>query len=126
MNIDFPPVNSIANTTCVVYIYSLVKKTFKYPKGKSKILYIGNTISERHNGKYELSFRFRHCKEGHDSNSNVCLSFYYEHGYKLLLEIYEVEANCVKQNEQDLRNAFLRQFKSLPIADGASYSSKRG
>lgn len=123
INKDFPPIGSEKERIYVVYCYSLVKKLFTYPNGESKVLYIGSTASEKNGGKYKLSYRFKHCKEGKDDKSNICLRHYYEQGAELLLEIYVVEPNTERQKEKSLRKEFLEVYKAFPIADGASYTA---
>lgn len=119
INKDFPCQENEFN---VLYCYSLINSEFLYPNGNSPILYIGQSAGEKHHKKKDLGFRFKHCKEGSDNKINVCLSNYYQKGTVLLLEIFSLKKGFdSKAEEKELRKEFLKQYKSYPIADGASY-----
>lgn len=120
---DFPScTNSKFN---VVYYYSLSTGTFDYPNGKSNVLYIGYTEGELKKSKTSLSFRFVHCKDGHDCKSNICLRHYYKTQIPLTLEIYVLPSTRPAQKiEAKLRRQFLEKYAALPIADGASYKKQ--
>ena len=120
---DFPPLERKNNRRYkVIYCYSLIEGVFQYPAKASNVLYIGKSRSEITNNKISLSYRFKHCKDGNDSKSNYCLRYYYKNKIPLLLEIYEIgNRGCIDKIESKLRNAFIRDFSSYPIADGASF-----
>lgn len=121
INSDFPQQEKRFN---VVYFYSIVNQEIDYPNGKSSILYIGKTEGEMHHGKKDLGYRFKHCKEGRDSKSNLCLRYYYQKGRTLLLTIFLLEDSfSFHQVEQELRREFLKTYCAFPMADGASYKS---
>ena len=120
---DFPSCTS--SKFNVVYCYSLSTGTFDYPNGKSNVLYIGHTEGELKKSKISLSFRFVHCKEGHDCKSNICLRHYYKAQIPLTLEIYVLPNTRPAQKvEAKLRWQFLEKYAALPIADGASYKKQ--
>lgn len=108
----------------IVYIYYLIDKHVKYPKGESDVLYIGKTNGQKYNGKKSAAFRFVHLKDGQDYKQNITLGEYYQQGKVIGLDIYEV-GNC-QETEKNWRYEFLQEYGSLPIADGASYSKEKG
>lgn len=108
----------------VVYCYLLKNDLYSYPNGESNILYIGSTIGElMKSKKRSLSYRFKHCKEGKDNKSNLCLRFFYEHGDVLILKIFNLEKTkySCREKERELRRLFTQTYAARPIADGASY-----
>ena len=107
----------------LVYIYYYKNKKFKYPCGKSNVLYIGHTVGQRKGSKISASFRFMHLKDGKDYNQNITLSKIYQLGKKIGLDIIEI--NDCASTEKKYRYEFLNRFGALPIADGAAYSKNK-
>jgi hypothetical protein len=113
----------------LVYVYSLINTKFKYPNDESNVLYIGHTNGQiTKNGEEQIKsagFRFKHCMNGSDNKQNICLGQYYENGFALSLDIYDLKDSSAKEKENEYRYLFLRKYGALPIADGASYNRKK-
>lgn len=108
----------------LVYIYYLIDKKVQYPRKESDVLYIGKTNGQKKGNKKSAAFRFVHLRNGQDYKQNITLREYYQQGYVIGLDIYEIEnCECV---EKTLRYDFLNQYGALPIADGSSYSKEKG
>ena len=124
INNDFAP-RSSSSTFNVIYCYYFIEKKFSYPNGDSNILYIGESEGEKHQSSKSLGFRFAHCKQGTDNKINICLRHYYECGEKLAIDIYDLPLSlCRKAEELKLRKNFLEKYHAMPIADGASSTTK--
>lgn len=123
----FPNKKNVSEYFNLLYIYFLVDKEFGYPTKNSKILYIVSTVGEKCKNVRSAGFRFMHFKGNADYKQNITLHKFYMQGNVIGLIICECAEN---ENCREIENAyrfqFLNEFGSLPIADGASYSSKKG
>lgn len=59
---------------------------------------------------------------GKDNKQNIVLNYYYNKGYTIGLDLFFVE-NC-RNVEKDFIYKFIIEYKSQPVAQGASYNKR--
>lgn len=114
--------NFIKSGTSVVYLYKLVDNKVKYPNREGDIIYIGEAGRRKEGtGKRFSQHISKAASEGGDTGGNYTISNYYWNGYKIKLEIYEMEnGEDRKIIEKNLIQYHVRKFGARPIAQGCS------
>ena len=107
--------------TRIVYVYSLVDESFLYPKGESKIIYIGEAYREKApTGKRFGQHIATSGNQGGDTGTNYTLTYYYYANKKIQLDIYCLKNINQKNVEKKMLQWFMKKYCSQPIAQGAS------
>lgn len=108
--------------TRIVYVYSLVDESFLYPKGESKIIYIGEAYREKApTGKRFGQHIAASDNQGGDTGTNYTLTYYYYANKKIQLDIYLLKKSINQKNvEKKMLQWFMKKYCSQPIAQGAS------
>ena len=119
---DFLPRGIKDNRFSVMYVYYLYDKKIRYNNKKTNVLYIGSTTGEIKGDKIFLGYRFKHLMSGKDNKQNIVLNYYYNKGYTIGLDLFFVE-NC-RNVEKDFIYKFIIEYKSQPVAHGASYNKR--
>ena len=113
----------LANDTSIIYLYSLVEHNINYPNKDGKVIYIGEACRMNSGERFCQHISCKKCKGG-DTGSNYTISNYYRNNYKIKLKIYILpkckNSSPRKNIEMQLLRAHVKEFGSLPIAQGAS------
>lgn len=104
----------------LVYIYYLENDSVNYPKGKSKIVYIGEALrSNEPSGKRFSQHIGTSLNTGGDSGSNLVLTQYFFTNQILNLLIFKVDSGLNKLIEKVLIYSHIDSYGAPPIAQGS-------
>ncbi len=113
----------------VIYIYSIIEETIKYPKKEGNIVYIGEAGREKLTGTRFSQHISTEKNKGGDTGTNYTLSYLYWSGKKLNLKIHLLDSKnnskARKSIEGQLLQAHMKSYGSHPVAQGSSGESYR-
>ena len=113
----------------VIYIYSIINETIKYPKKAGNIVYIGEAGRKKSTGTRFSQHISTEKDKGGDTGTNYTLSYLYWSGKKLNLKIHLLDSRnnskARKSIERQLLQAHMKNYGSHPIAQDSSGESYR-
>ena len=114
----------LKENTPLVYIYYLENDSVNYPKGKSKIVYIGEALRTNEPSCKRFSQHLgTSLNTGGDSGSNLVLTQYFYTNQILNLLIFKVDPFMNKLIEKVLIYSHIDSYGAPPIAQGSTPKS---